>query len=127
MANDTFSGAMAMAGSYLGQLVDKDNTFVIGEHQVPVQYAWTLAALLGVASLPSVYKSLLGGDVPHKSGIPFVGSWAFFTKRHRFIQEITQKFGNMVSFNILHVRLCLSFEYSGANVFFLARSLGFKW
>ena len=40
---------------------------------------------------------------PTKRGIPFVGSWGFFTSRYAFIQEGLQKFGNYFYFNVIHV------------------------
>ena len=41
--------------------------------------------------------------VPYRRGIPLVGSWAFFTRRVRFVDEGFKKLGGMFRFNILNV------------------------
>ncbi|TDL20334.1 cytochrome P450 [Rickenella mellea] len=40
--------------------------------------------------------------IPRKRGIPFVGSWTFFTARHKFVTDGLKKLGNTFTFNVLH-------------------------
>lgn len=48
-----------------------------------------------------------GDKVPYKRGIPFIGSWTFFTRRYRFVEEGLKKLGGRFRFNILHVSFCV--------------------
>lgn len=42
--------------------------------------------------------------IPSAPGIPFIGSWAFFTRRQSFLEAGINKYGKIFRFNIIHVR-----------------------
>ena len=76
-------------------------------------YGWTLLTG-GVVLVFTLLSKFAGGfadasgsksdAVPYWSGLPLVGSWAFFTRRHRFVDEGVRRLGNVFSFKILHAR-----------------------
>lgn len=112
LANDTFVSAAATASSFLKQFLNHEVTFRYGERNISVQYAYAIAVAVGVVSLSKLYSSVVSSidqGIPHKAGYPIVGSWAFFTQRHNFVDEGIKKFGNIFSFKILNV----SSFYSG--------------
>lgn len=67
-----------------------------------------LIALLGCA-IAKVVHSTQGrpgrNSIPHVWGIPFIGSPAFYTRRHMFALEGIAKYGPIFSFNISRVSL----------------------
>ena len=67
-----------------------------------------VTALLGCVIAKLMHLSRRGTgkgrpSIPHISGIPFVGSLAFFTRRHRFILDCMTRHGPMFSFNVASV------------------------
>ena len=55
--------------------------------------------------------------VPYKRGIPFIGSWAFFTQRIRFVEEGLKTLGTAFRFNILHVSCTISLALQSLTMF----------
>ena len=69
-------------------------------------YTTVLASIILAAVVVSSLTNSGSNDgvkVPYKHGIPFIGSWAFFTRRIRFIEEGFRSLGSAFRFNILHV------------------------
>lgn len=69
------------------------------------------AAVVVISTTMSLFNRTDSGGVPFKAGIPFIGQWSFFTRRHMWLGEGIKKLGNVFAFNILHVRsiqLCLT-------------------
>lgn len=68
--------------------------------------------LSGLAAISILFLVLFvngyNGDVdgfPLKRGIPFIGSWAFFTSRELFISDGLRRLGNTFIFKLIHVSL----------------------
>ena len=53
----------------------------------------------------SVFSRRDSDGFPFLPGLPVVGSWKFFTKRHHFAHEGLSRLGQVFSFNILQVCL----------------------
>lgn len=77
------------------------------EHQSQLFLAMVISSLfalliyLGSQHLPSKDSD----GFPFLHGLPFIGSWDFFTRRHFFAHEGLVKLGDVFSFNVLQVRL----------------------
>jgi hypothetical protein len=89
-----------------------DNATKLWDHYIvhPVSHNdLHLNALLfgGIACLAfiatTLYTHRTDKLVPYKHGIPFVGSWSFFTNRYRFIEDGMAKLGGRFKFKILEV------------------------
>lgn len=129
LANDTFVSAAATASSFLKQFLNHEVTFRYGERNISVQYAYTIAVAVGVVSLSKLYSSVVSSSdqgIPHKAGYPIVGSWAFFTQRHNFVDEGIKKFGNIFSFKILNHEVLAVHGEDARKVFFGTKNLGFQ-
>jgi hypothetical protein len=59
--------------------------------------AFVLTTLRGV-------RAQCSEGVPFKRGIPFIGSWSFFTHRYEFIEDGLRRLGSKFRFSILNVR-----------------------
>jgi hypothetical protein len=69
-------------------------------------------------------QSSKGDQVPYKYGAPFVGSWAFFTRRYYFISDSLKRFGGKFRFSILQVSPArTSRVYTSIDVFPSTKSL----
>lgn len=104
--NGTLASAASTASSLFSQLVHHEATFRYGDHDIPVQYVYTLALAAGVVTLSKLYSTIGSSNdqgIPRKYGYPIVGSWAFFTQRYQFIDDGIKKLGNIFSFKILNV------------------------
>src|SRR6266436_7368261 len=44
-------------------------------------------------------------DVPFARGIPFIGSWQFFTRRYDFMKRGFEQYGNVFRFKLVDVGL----------------------
>jgi hypothetical protein len=70
--------------------------------------AWDAALMISgicvIATLLSSWKSSRKEAIPQSRGTPFIGEWAFFSRRHRFLEDGLRRFGKMFKFNILQVR-----------------------
>ena len=80
---------------------------MLWQHEILRTYGWTIltGGVVLVLTLLSKFAGFANGSgVPHKSGLPLVGSWSFFTRRHRFVDEGVRRLGNVFSFKILHAR-----------------------
>ncbi|TDL20336.1 cytochrome P450 [Rickenella mellea] len=63
--------------------------------------------------------------IPRKRGIPVVGSWTFFTARHRFVTEGVRKLGNIFTFNVLHHQVVVVAGEAARQVFFGHKDMDF--
>lgn len=95
----------------------------VQSHEIP-NSPYLLGIVVGGVCILVTVISLLsntGDRVPYQNGMPFVGSWAFFTRRHRFVNEGIQRLGNIFAFNILHVRVLIGTTCFSLTVFLFSQ------
>ena len=83
-------------------------------------YTTVLASIILAAVVVSSLTNSGSNDgvkVPYKHGIPFIGSWAFFTQRIRFVEEGLKTLGTAFRFNILHVSCTISLALQSLTMF----------
>lgn len=75
--------------------------------QENMSYATVGIFLCSVAAVSyTVFANSEGKDaegVPRKAGVPILGSWGFFAKRHNFVADGIARLGNFYYFKVLSV------------------------
>lgn len=82
---------------HLRQMDHKSQLFLA----MAISSLFALLVYLGSQRLPCKDSD----GFPFLHGLPFIGSWDFFTRRHFFAHEGLVKLGDVFSFNVLQVRL----------------------
>ncbi|TDL20337.1 cytochrome P450 [Rickenella mellea] len=101
--------------------------FTLGHESIQPQSILRIAsgALCCLVALVLFLSSRSAGAMPRKRGLPYVGSWTFFTARHRFVTEGIKKLGNIFTFNVLQDQVIVVAGEEARQVFFGHKEMNF--